>query len=113
MSRTILWWGATAFYDGLIFLALAHKSSQFEWTAEVSKVMSKMEGYVQIGKSNHEHKLLLLEAEIKSRIGENNEASEKYQLAIAAAEKNGFIHEQAVANERAADFFLRNNDKIK
>uniref|UniRef100_A0A7S1YNH3 KIF-binding protein n=1 Tax=Ditylum brightwellii TaxID=49249 RepID=A0A7S1YNH3_9STRA len=113
MSRTILLWGATAFYDGLIFLAMAQKSSEFEWTSEVSDVMSKIDRFVQIGKSNNEHKLLLLEAETKSRLGETDKASKKYELAIAAAEINGFVHEQAIANERAADFFLRNNDRIK
>eukprot|EP00957_Ditylum_brightwellii_P015518 1169045-Ditylum_brightwellii.AAC.1 len=70
-----------------------------------------METFMQIGRSNIEHKLLLLEAEVKSKIGQKDIASQKYKLAIAAAEKNGFIHEQAIATERAADFFLRNNDK--
>jgi len=113
MSRTQLKCGVTAFYDGLIFLAMAHNSSEFEWSSKISNVMSNVEKFEQIGKSNNEHKLLLLEAEIKSRIGEKDDALKKYQLAIAAAEKNGFTHEQAIANERAADFFLRNNDKDK
>eukprot|EP00957_Ditylum_brightwellii_P131000 9992756-Ditylum_brightwellii.AAC.1 len=67
-----------------------------------------MEKFASIGKSNNEHKLRLLEAEMKSRIGEEGNAIEQYKLAIAASEKNGFIHEQAIANERAADFPLRN-----
>uniref|UniRef100_A0A7S1YMJ8 MalT-like TPR region domain-containing protein n=1 Tax=Ditylum brightwellii TaxID=49249 RepID=A0A7S1YMJ8_9STRA len=113
MSRKSFLFGLIAFYDGLIFLAMAQKSSEFEWTSEVSDVMSKIDRFVQIGKSNNEHKLLLLEAETKSRLGETDKASKKYELAIAAAEINGFVHEQAIANERAADFFLRNNDRIK
>mmetsp|Transcript_27179 Transcript_27179/g.39394 ORF Transcript_27179/g.39394 Transcript_27179/m.39394 type:complete len:273 (+) Transcript_27179:3-821(+) len=113
MSRPCLYYGLTDFYDGLVFLALAHKSSEFEWTSEIRDIMAKMEKFASIGKSNNEHKLRLLEAEMKSRIGEEGNAIEQYKLAIAASEKNGFIHEQAIANERAADFFLRNGNKSK
>eukprot|EP00957_Ditylum_brightwellii_P005300 404126-Ditylum_brightwellii.AAC.1 len=38
------------------------------------------------------------------------EASHDYDLAIALAEEHGFIHKHAIANERAGDFYLRNNN---
>jgi len=113
MTRITTLYGVIDFYDGLVFLALAHKSSEFEWTSEIRDIMANMEKFASIGKSNNEHKLRLLEAEMKSRIGEEGNAIEQYKLAIAASEKNGFIHEQAIANERAADFFLRNGNKSK
>eukprot|EP00957_Ditylum_brightwellii_P089626 6825927-Ditylum_brightwellii.AAC.1 len=71
-----------------------------KWMSEASKAMSKLESHVQYGKANCEHKLLLLQAESKSLLGENQDAFRKYELSIAVAEKNGFIHEQAIANER-------------
>eukprot|EP00957_Ditylum_brightwellii_P132456 10100739-Ditylum_brightwellii.AAC.1 len=34
MLRTSRWSGVTAFYDGLIFLAMSHNSSEFEWSSK-------------------------------------------------------------------------------
>eukprot|EP00957_Ditylum_brightwellii_P136185 10385974-Ditylum_brightwellii.AAC.1 len=75
MSRTSLLYGATAFYDGLIFLAKAHTPTECEEISEMSSIMSKMERFVQIGKHNCEHKMFLLEAEIKGKMGDHDEAS--------------------------------------
>mmetsp|Transcript_37466 Transcript_37466/g.56076 ORF Transcript_37466/g.56076 Transcript_37466/m.56076 type:complete len:80 (-) Transcript_37466:165-404(-) len=42
--------------------------------------------------------------------GHLENASNMYDLAIAAAERNDYIHEQAIANERAGDFYHRIGD---
>eukprot|EP00957_Ditylum_brightwellii_P029205 2207605-Ditylum_brightwellii.AAC.1 len=110
MSRRSLYFGMIDFYDGLVFLAMARKTNDDKWTLRAEKALSKLESFVQIGKANCEHKLFLLQAETKSLLGENEDAIGKYESAIAVAGKNRFIHEQAIASERAGDFFLRNGD---
>eukprot|EP00957_Ditylum_brightwellii_P033993 2574466-Ditylum_brightwellii.AAC.1 len=110
MSRRLIYFGVVDFFDGLVFLAMARKTNDIKWTLEAGKALSKLESFAQIGKANCEHKLLLLQAEMKSFLGENDDAFGKYESAIAVAGENGFIHEQAIANERAGDFFVRNGD---
>jgi len=102
--------GATAFYDGLIFLAVARISRDFKWSFGASNAISRLEKHVQVGKFNCEHKLLLLQAESESMIDYNDDILKKYELAISTAAKNEYINEQAIASERAADFLLRNGD---
>eukprot|EP00957_Ditylum_brightwellii_P122320 9327982-Ditylum_brightwellii.AAC.1 len=110
MSRSTRHYGVTDFYDGLTFLAMAHKTNSSNWGFLASKAMVKIERYVQNGNINCEHRLLLFQAETKSLLGHVKDASSDYDLAIAAAEKHGFINEHAIANERAGDFCLRNGD---
>jgi len=110
MSRKSLYYGVIEFYDGLVFLAMARETNDVKWSLKLSEALSKLESFVQTGKVNCEHKLLLLQAEAKSLLGKNEDALSKYELAIAIAGKNGFVHEQAIANERVGDFFLRNGD---
>eukprot|EP00957_Ditylum_brightwellii_P007958 602953-Ditylum_brightwellii.AAC.1 len=95
------YFGMIDFYDGLVFLAMARKTNNDKWTLRAEKAMSKLERFVQIGKANCEHKLFLLQAETNSLLGENEDAIGKYESAIAVAGKNSFIHEQAIACERA------------
>mmetsp|Transcript_32347 Transcript_32347/g.48976 ORF Transcript_32347/g.48976 Transcript_32347/m.48976 type:complete len:270 (-) Transcript_32347:305-1114(-) len=106
-------YGMTDFFDGLSFLAMAHQSSDQKWILSANKSISNIDNFAKICPSNCEHKLLLLQAEMKSMTGEAKEAISKYELAISAAERNEFIHEQAIANERAAEFFLRHGDSSR
>jgi hypothetical protein len=46
--------------------------------------------------------IFLLEAELASLDGDDNKAQEKFELAIAVAQRKGVIHEQAFACERIA-----------
>mmetsp|Transcript_1792 Transcript_1792/g.2779 ORF Transcript_1792/g.2779 Transcript_1792/m.2779 type:complete len:122 (+) Transcript_1792:599-964(+) len=89
---------------------MGHEKKDFKYGFLVNKALENLKRFVQLGAANCEHKLLLLQAEAKSLLGNTKDASRDYDLAIAAAEKHGFIHEHAIANERAGDFFLRNGD---
>ncbi|MBD2487929.1 AAA family ATPase [Aulosira sp. FACHB-615] len=55
---------------------------------------------------NHQHKVDLIEAEKQRVWGENYLAADLYDRAIAGAKANGFIQEEALANELAAKFYL-------
>jgi len=108
MSRKVIENGMTDFFDGLIFIAMAHKTNDIKWSVEASNAASKLEHYVQNGIIGSDHKLLLLQSEFEK---DSADAINKYESAIDLAKKNEFVHEQAVACERAADFLLRNGDE--
>eukprot|EP00957_Ditylum_brightwellii_P182344 13891479-Ditylum_brightwellii.AAC.1 len=94
MSRRLLMNGMADFFDGLIFIAMARKTSDIKWSVEATNIVSKMESYAQNGTHTCEHKLLLLEAELEKNSGN---AMAIYERAIAIAEKNELVHEQAIA----------------
>ena len=56
---------------------------------------------------NFLHKYVLVEAEIAWFEGDHSEAIVFYDQAIVSAKENGFIHNQAMANERSAKFWLK------
>ncbi|MBC1235804.1 ATP-binding sensor histidine kinase [Nostoc sp. 2RC] len=55
---------------------------------------------------NHLHKWYLVEAERHRVLGEKAAASECYDQAISLAKEHHFINEEALANEKAAKFYL-------
>ena len=55
---------------------------------------------------NHQHKVDLIEAEKCRVLGQKITAIEMYDRAISGAKENGYIQEEALANELAAKFYL-------
>lgn len=55
---------------------------------------------------NHLHRWVLVEAERQRVLGHAAEASELYEHAIALATENNYVHEAALANELAAQFYF-------
>ena len=58
----------------------------------------------ETGPAIHRHRLLLLEAEWLRLRGYGLEAAQRYEDAVAAAAETGHLHEEGLANERAAEF---------
>jgi signal transduction histidine kinase/DNA-binding NarL/FixJ family response regulator len=56
--------------------------------------------------ANYQHKYLLLAAESARLQGKLHQAMQCYDEAIAGARQHQFLHEEALANERAACFYL-------
>ena len=79
----------------------------------LQKNQTQMKIWADSCPENFLHKYLLVEAEI-SRVGsENTKAMELYDCAIALAKENQYIHEEALACELAAKFYLEwNKPKI-
>ncbi|XZN92788.1 MAG: PAS domain S-box protein [Microcoleus sp.] len=96
------------FYDSLTALA-GHQKSVVELGVESERVQenqAKLQQWADHAPMNHLHKYYLVEAE-KYRVGEQyKEAIELYDRAIALAQKNKYIQEEALANELAAKFYL-------
>ncbi len=97
------------FYDSLTRLALYANASVLEQQSIMDKVrlnQEKMQHWTHHAPMNYLHKYYLVEAE-RCRIGgEYLEAIEFYDRAISLAKENEYLHEEALAQEVTAKFYL-------
>ena len=97
-------------YDSLTRLALypeASESEQQKFLEKVTANQEKMQHWANHAPMNFLHKFYLVEAEKNSVLGKKMEAMELFDLAIAGAKENEYLHEEALANELAAKFYLK------
>ncbi|MDF2387836.1 AAA family ATPase [Nostoc ellipsosporum NOK] len=105
------------FYYSLSLLAVAHHLSD---EAEREQILNKVTANQEIMRKwashapcNFQHKYDLVEAEKARTLGHIVEAIDYYDLAIQGAKENGYIQEEALANELAAEFYFSwGKDKI-
>ncbi|HBB30335.1 MAG TPA: serine/threonine protein kinase [Cyanobacteria bacterium UBA8803] len=96
-------------YDSLTALALypdVDKSEQDALLDRVSQNQEKMRKWADHAPMNHLHKFYLVEAERHRVLGSYIEAMTYYDRAITTAKENGYINEEALAEELAAKFYL-------
>lgn len=72
----------------------------------VAAHQAKLQGWATHAPFNHQHRWQLVAAEKSRVLNQMAEAINYYDLAIAGAQANGFIQEEAIANELAAQFYL-------
>ncbi|GAB1542102.1 AAA family ATPase [Scytonema sp. NUACC21] len=97
------------FYDSLAQLALypsVPKAEQEYILSRVTKNQEKMQKWANYAPMNFQHKYQLVEAEKARVLGKFVEAMELYDQAIANSKKQGYIQEEALANELAAKFYF-------
>ncbi|NET56941.1 MAG: AAA family ATPase [Symploca sp. SIO2E6] len=101
------------FYNSLVRLALVEDSREEQENLSVAHSLNqvranqeKMERWAESAPMNYLHKFYLVEAEYHRVLGEKAKAIEFYSLAIAKAQENEYIQEEALANELAAKFYL-------
>jgi len=103
------------FYDSLARLGCLQNLDDPN-SVELEKValnQKKMQNWATHAPMNHLHKFHLVAAEQHRVLGQNWEAIELYDSAIAGAKENEYIQEEALANELAAKFYLdRRKEKI-
>ncbi|MBD2494249.1 AAA family ATPase, partial [Nostoc sp. FACHB-280] len=100
---------AAHFYGGLTYLAVvAGKSEdeQLQLLALAEQHHANLSTWAENAPMNHQHKVALLAAERCRVLGNISEAIDGYEQSIAGAKANGFIQEEALANELAAKFYL-------
>ncbi len=100
------------FYDTLNQLAIYSKllpDDRQQTLVKVAANLDKMELWASHAPINYLHKWQLIVAERYRILGQTLEAMEAYDLAIAGAKENGYIQEEALANELAAKFYLAQN----
>ncbi|MDK2409441.1 AAA family ATPase [Aphanizomenon sp. PH219] len=104
------------FYYSLSLLAEYDQQSVSGQKQYLEKVLSnqeKMKNWAVHAPINFQHKYELIEAEKARVLGNNWQAIELYDQAIIGAKKHKYLHEEALANELAAKFYLSfNKEKI-
>jgi len=99
------------FYYSLALLALyptLAKNEQKKHLKQVTSLQKKMKHWAVSSPGNYQHKYDLVEAEKARVLGQYEQAALYYDRAVKGASKNEYIHEEALANELAAEFYLAN-----
>ncbi|MCP4693582.1 MAG: GAF domain-containing protein, partial [Desulfobacterales bacterium] len=98
------------FYHSLALAANyhAHAGEKKKEIIRAIRINQKqMKTWAEHCRENFQHKYCLVEAEL-ARIGqERHDAMDLYDKAVALAKKNEFLQEEALANERAAVYWLQ------
>ncbi|MGQ4647953.1 AAA family ATPase [Lyngbya aestuarii] len=97
------------FYDSLTRLAIADAQSQpvaTELLAAVTANQEKLKHWAKHAPQNYQHKYDLVAGNYYWLKGRFIEAIEYFERAIAGAKNNGYIQEEALANELTAKFYL-------
>jgi signal transduction histidine kinase len=104
------------FYYSLTLAAVYRKSSSAfarkKYKKTIIKNQKKMKIWAENCPENFLHKYLLVEAEMAQLNGEQAKAIDYYNDAIKHARQDGYIQNQAIANELAGRFFLLNGHEI-
>jgi predicted ATPase/signal transduction histidine kinase/CheY-like chemotaxis protein/tRNA A-37 threonylcarbamoyl transferase component Bud32 len=104
------------FYYSLSLLAVyptADNQQQAEYLRQVELNQEKMQHWAFHAPMNFLHKYELVEAEKARVLGEKDRAMDYYDRAIQNAAAQGYIQEEALANELAAEFYLSTGrDKV-
>ncbi|NJL55061.1 AAA family ATPase [bacterium] len=101
-----------AFYNFYVSLALLgiSKTKGLEehsvYLNQVAENQIQLHLWASHAPMNYQHKYDLVEAERCHVLGNRAEAIDLYDRAIAGAKENGYIQEEALANELAAKFYL-------
>ncbi|QLE58321.1 hybrid sensor histidine kinase/response regulator [Nostoc sp. TCL26-01] len=97
------------FYDALVQLAIYPSASSAQQEQILDKVnynQQKMQHWADHAPMNFQHKYDLVEAEKARVLGQHWLAMANYDKAIAGAKEQGYIQEEALANELAAKFYF-------
>jgi len=97
------------FYESLSLLALClneDEVNKIQFLKQVSSNQKRMKKWAFHAPVNYQHKYELVEAEKARVLGKSAKAMDYYDRAIRGASKQGYIQEEAIAYERAAEFYL-------
>ncbi|MFN6572638.1 AAA family ATPase [Dendronalium sp. ChiSLP03b] len=97
------------FYHSLTLLNCYNKvtvNEQEKYFNQVNINQEKMKFWAENAPEVNQHKYELIEAEKVRVLGINWQAAELYDSAILGAKKQGYVCEEALANELAAKFYL-------
>ena len=104
------------FYISLLLLMQGRtlpKKEQRRLLKIVTKYQGKLKKWALSAPMNFQHKVDLVAAETARLLGDANQAIAAYDRAITGATQQGYIHEAAIANQRAGEFYQeRGNQKI-
>ncbi|MFK8184537.1 MAG: AAA family ATPase [Phormidesmis sp.] len=100
------------FYESLVCLACARENlggSRKRLLDKVSRNQQKLKQWAIKSPENYQNKYDLVEAENLNTLGKYWQAESYYEKAIQGAKRYNLVHEEAIAYERAAEFYLHQN----
>ena len=103
------------FYESLILLANLNTLKSVDINSSKKRIKAnqvKLKKWSKDNPANFENKYLLIQAELEKLKGNVLKADNLYEKSIHIAQKEGFILEQALANELAGTFWLSLNKQI-
>jgi len=108
----------SVFIDGLIgfFFARKHLEDEAKWTNLGLDAIQTLRKWVKSSDWNFSSKLYLLEAEFYFLREDDERALVCYHASIKAAHDHRFVHEEGLAEEKAATYFLyksRHDDAMR
>ncbi|MFP4578112.1 MAG: AAA family ATPase [Coleofasciculus sp.] len=98
------------FYSSLVLLSLCHSASprkRKRYLNKIAKQQKIMQTWADYAPCNFQHKYDLVEAERAGLRGKILQAMEYYDRAIQGAKKQGYLQDEALAYERASNFYQR------
>ena len=98
------------FYDSLSLLAIYDTLPEDKKGPAISRINAsqlKMRKWMEHAPANYAHKFFLVEAEKARVLNQNDDAVKHFDRAICLARENGYVNEEALANELAAKFWLK------
>ena len=103
------------FFKGLVYWTLYGITRNSKYRRRGAKALSQLEKWVAAGVANCHHTLLLLRAERAAamasfKVSKSDDVRFKFDQAISASARSGFLHDRALGNECAARFFLRHGN---
>jgi PAS domain S-box-containing protein len=109
-------WGTYYFYYALALAAhyeQADKEQRSEFMSKLVDILEKLKFWANNCHENFDNRATLIEAEIARIEHRDQDAMYLYERAITSARENGFIQNEAIAYEIAAEFYRqRGFDKI-
>ena len=97
------------FYTGLVAAEMVRREQQQNqrelWRSIAAESIKAMENWASLCPWKVSGKLSLMQAEIAFTDGNFSAAAEAYHASIELAKQHRFVHEEALANERAGMFF--------
>ena len=97
------------FYDSLTRLALyptASRAEQRRLLKQVTANQARLRRWAHYGPANCQHKVMLVEAERARVAGGSDLARGLYEQAITQAQRQGYLPEEALAQELAGRFYV-------
>jgi signal transduction histidine kinase len=94
-----------------LFASCDDAGKKEEYLAQAEKLQRSMSLWAKTAPQNFAHKWHLVEAERQRVLGNASSAAEHFDRAIVGAKRNGYLNEEAVANELAGKFYLSTGEK--
>ncbi len=97
------------FYTSIAMAALASRAAPEEratFVASIARNQQQLALWAKNGSENYGHKHLVVMAELARLAGDNTRAADLYDQAISAAGREGFVQDEALANELCGRFYL-------